>query len=430
MNVGCRNFKKGDIVKGLEIISEPYKINGDKNYRAMVKCTLCNSVPYEIVLSEINRHIFDGCGCQKNRSNSVNWLSFKDWCEQNNQQQLLDSWDYELNEKNPDKVSSCTSSCYYFKCPCEKHESSLWKILSLTRNGKVKTICKKCNSFAQFAVDRFGEDVLSLYWDYNKNTVDPWELPHASKQDIWIKCQNITYHESYLIRPTLFLKGVGCPYCHGNRIHPNDSFAYYYIKKYGVDFLDTYWDYEKNTLDPWVIAVQTNKDYIYLKCNKHGSHPVLPSNFYKFGITCPECTRDRDKSKLQNKVEQYIIDNYHFDMTHEYNCSIITKNPKTNRWLPYDNDIIVNNNHLIIEVMGEQHYNADAGWNRKYAQKNNLTKEESLADIQWRDEYKRQYALSQGYYYLSIPYWAESDESYKALIDEKIKLILNLTTQN
>ena len=75
--------------------------------------------------------------------------------------------------------------------------------------------------------------------------------------------------------------------------------------------------------------------------------------------------------------------------------------------------------------MGEQHYNADSGWNRKYAQKNKLTNEESLEDLQWRDEYKKQYALSKGYYYLAIPYWTESDESYKTLIDQKIQEILN-----
>ena len=190
MNMGCRNFQKGNVIKGLEIVTEPYKINGDKNYRAIVQCTLCESEPYEIVLSEIKRHVFDGCGCQKDRSNSVNWLSFKDWCLENNQQQLLDTWDYDLNKKNPDKVSSCTSDYYYFKCPENKHESSLWKILSLTRHGKTKTVCKQCNSFAQYAINKFGQNVLSLYWDYDKNIVDPWVIQHASKDDIWIKCIN------------------------------------------------------------------------------------------------------------------------------------------------------------------------------------------------------------------------------------------------
>lgn len=429
MNKGCRNFKKGDIVKGLEIVSEPYKIDGDRNYRSQVKCTLCDSEPYEIVLSEIKRHVFDGCGCQKDRSNSINWLSFEDWCNNNNQQHLLDLWDYDLNSKTPDKVSSCTSDYYYFKCPKGIHKSSRWKILSLTRHGKVKTTCKYCNSFAQHAINNFGKNVLDLYWDYEKNTVDPWEISYSARVTIWIKCLNTDYHESYDTSPKIFLDGGGCPYCNHKRVHAKDSFAYYYIQKYGNNFLDLYWDYKNNIKNPWEISVQHN-DYIYLKCDIHGSYKVYPSNFFKYGITCPYCSRERSKSKLQEKVEFYIENIYSFDILHEYNCSIITKNPKTNRWLPYDNDVIINQGvHLIIEVMGEQHYNSNAGWIRKATRQCNMTAKELLADIQWRDQYKKQYALSQGYHYLAIPYWTEQDNSYKTLIDNKIKEILS-TIQN
>lgn len=55
------DYKMGDIIKGLQLISEPYKINGRKEYRVMVKCTMCNKEPYEIILTEIKRHTYDGC---------------------------------------------------------------------------------------------------------------------------------------------------------------------------------------------------------------------------------------------------------------------------------------------------------------------------------------------------------------------------------
>ena len=72
-----------------------------------------------------------------------------------------------LISKFPDKVSSCTSDYYYFKCPVGEHESSQWKILSLTRHGKTKTVCKKCNSFAQWCIDNNQTNILNL-WDYDK----------------------------------------------------------------------------------------------------------------------------------------------------------------------------------------------------------------------------------------------------------------------
>ena len=349
VSVGCRNFKSGDIIKGLLITVDPYKVTGDKNYRSIVKCTLCNSDPYEIILSEIKRHVFDGCGCQKDRSSSVNWLSFQDWCKQNNQQHLLDMWDYNLNKKAPSQVSSCTSDPYYFKCQFGKHESSLWKITTLTRRGKVKPLCKKCNSFAQYAIDIFGPDVLELYWDYDKNVVDPWDIPHAFRDDVWIKCVNSTNHGSYKTKTYSFLKGIGCQLCA---------------------------DEQKN-------------------------------------------------SKLQDKIVYYIVNDLRLLIMHERQCSIIATNPKNGYKLPYDNDVVIGDQHLIIEVHGIQHYNVNNGWICKLAKKLDITPQQVLKDLQWRDEYKKQYALSQGYYYLEIPYWTESDESYKTLIDNKIQEILN-----
>ena len=426
MHVGCK-YKVEDIIKGLEIISEPYKVSGKREYRAMVRCIFCVK-EYEIVLSAIHNHIFDGCGCQKNRSNSKRWKSFKTWCIENDCEYLLDLWDYELNNKYPDIVSCRTADSYYFKCPKGKHPSTLHQIMSLAVLAKEKK-CSYiyCNSFAQHLIDEFGDNALNEYWDYKKNIVDPWNITYKSNEIIWIKCTKTDYHGSYDTSPKIFFMIDGkCPYCSHKRIHPKDSFAYYYTQKYGEDFLDLYWDYDKNKgVDPWQLAVQSNK-YIYLKCDIHGSYRVYPPNLYKLGLSCPYCSRERDKSKLQEKVETYIENTYHFNILHEYDCSIITRSPKTNRWLPYNNDVIINDRqHLIIEVMGEQHYNANAGWIRKSAEKSNMTKEELLAKIQWRDEYKKQYALSQGYHYLAVPYWTEKDESYKTLIDEIIKTIQN-----
>ena len=431
MNRGCRNFKNGDIVKGLKLVSEPYKVLGSKEYRALVKCIFCNTDPFELVLSSIKHRVFDGCGCQKNRSNSPHWKSFKTWCIENNCEFLLNLWDYDLNNKTPDNVSCRSADSYYFKCSKNKHPSTLHQIMSIAVPAKnKKDPCRYCNSFAQHLIDAFGIGAIDLYWDYDKNTLDPWNVAHKSKEIIWVKCIDTNYHGSYDTTPIRFFMANGkCPYCNNHkRIHPRDSFAHYYIEKYGKDFLDLYWDYDKNSLNPWEISVQTNRDYIYLRCDVHGTYKIAASNFFKFGLACPECSRERGKSKLQEKEEKYINDTYRFDITHEYSCSIKARNPKTTRWLPYDNDVIVHNDHLIIEVMGDQHYNIKSGWVERQAKRYNSIPNEILADLQWRDEYKKQYALSQGYHYLAIPYWTEHDESYKTLIDQKIQEIL--TTQN
>ena len=112
---------------------------------------------------------------------------------------------------------------------------------------------------------------------------------------------------------------------------------------------------------------------------------------------------------------------------HEYTCDLKPINPKTNYILPYDNQVVIGDNNLIIEVMGIQHYQV-TGYIKFEAEKHGVTLEKELEELQWRDAYKKQYALSQGYHYLEIPYWTEHDGSYKTLIDDAIHKIL--TQQN
>ena len=128
---------------------------------------------------------------------------------------------------------------------------------------------------------------------------------------------------------------------------------------------------------------------------------------------------------LQEKIRKYIVLERGFDVFHEKDCSILAINQKTRYPLPYDNDVHINGEHLIIETMGEQHF-IITEYVKRDARKRNVTPEEELSYVQWKDEYKKQYALDNGYYYLAIPYTAEKDDKYKQLIDNKIHEILTL----
>ena len=50
-----------------------------------------------------------------------------------------------------------------------------------------------------------------------------------------------------------------------------------------------------------------------------------------------------------------------------------------------------------------------------------LNMEEAFKYLKWKDNFKKNYALEQGYNYLEIPYWKVKDDSYKELINNKIK---------
>jgi hypothetical protein len=56
--------------------------------------------------------------------------SFEQWCLENNRQDILDRWDYELNQCKPIDIFKKTSEKYYFRCPQGLHKSELKQISS------------------------------------------------------------------------------------------------------------------------------------------------------------------------------------------------------------------------------------------------------------------------------------------------------------
>ena len=71
-----------------------------------------------------------------------------------------------------------------------------------------------------------------------------------------------------------------------------------------------------------------------------------------------------------------------------------------------------------------QHYKITNFHNLR-ANKVNTTPQSELEYQKWKDEYKKNYALEHGYFYLEIPYTAYENDEYKTMIDDKIKEIVN-----
>ena len=188
------------------------------------------------------------------------------------------------------------------------------------------------------------------------------------------------------------------------------------------DFISKYWDII-NTEDPYRIAYASNK-IIYLHCDntEHVKYETTCDRFTLRGQRCPQCAQEQEESKLQEAVKRYIRSNYSdLILRHEFNCSIAPINPVTGCRLRYDN--CIEDIKLVIEVHGIQHYQVTS-WAISVSKNKGTTPDQELEYQQWKDAYKKQYALDNGYEYLEIPYWTEKDESYKILIDNKIKEIL------
>jgi hypothetical protein len=338
--------------------------------------------------------------------------SLHEWCVENNRQDILGLWDYELNNITPSEVTYGSNAKYYFKCPRGIHKSELKKIKSI---GNRKILCDLCNSFAQFLIDLYGKDALELYWDYHRNKVNPWNITACDgEKKVWIKCQEKDYHGSYETVTSSFNKGDRCSYCSSHKIHVLDSLGTQYPKTIEL------WS-SKNEKSPYEYSCGTQQEVWWkCDCDKHENYcrSVLGSKRYDF--RCPECVRERDESFLQEKVRLYLNE-LGYALLHEHKCNIISKNPKskTNGSMPYDNEVV--ELRLICEIHGEQHYKEISGkW---------FNSDFDFHKRKLYDRYKRIFAKSQGYEYLEIPYWTDDkDETWKKLIDEKIKEILIKTT--
>lgn len=351
-----------------------------------------------------------------------NSISFQKWCEQNNRQNVLDRWDYELNKLKPNEISYSSDKICWFKCDKHtNHKSEQKRIKDFTKGHEGSIVCNQCSSFAQLGIENYGEDFLEKYWS-DKNTISPWEIPSQWNKKVWIKCNEIKYHEDYEASPNSFASGNRCPCCttRNGKLHPLDSLGQLLEDRNLIHI----WS-DKNIKSAYLYTpCNSQKAWFKCECGKHEDYYGKISDQNKCEFRCPECVRERDESFLQEKVRLYLNE-LGYDLLHENKCTIVPKNPKTkgkSNSLPFDNEII--ELKLLCEVHGIQHYKI-TNFYIMSAKKNNTTPEYELHKRKLYDRYKKFIAYKQKYDYLEIPYYTEKDDQYKTLIDNKIKEILS-----
>lgn len=147
-------------------------------------------------------------------------------------------------------------------------------------------------SFAEYHIKNTDPNFLEKYWDWDKNEFNPYKIRYSSGKKVWIKCQHKNYHGSYEIQCNHFNRGNRCPYCSRKRkVHPLDSFAQYHIDNTDKDFLEKYWNYEKNTVNPYEIS-PSGDSFVWIKCQEkgyHGSYKVTCNHFTGRNSRCPYC---------------------------------------------------------------------------------------------------------------------------------------------
>ena len=386
--------------------------------RINVRCDNCNEIinimwyKYKKYVKENGTYYCKKCahklfaGENLRLTNLKNGKSFEQWCIENNRQDVLDRWDYELNNLKPSEVSfgsgGKNKKGYYFKCPQNLHKSELKNITTFTSGQEGSIRCNQCNSFAQWGIDNLGEDFLEKYWDYEKNNeigIDPWEVSFSSAKNIYIICQEKDYHGSYKTSCHQFRQGSKCNYCsnHHGKVHPLDSLGTLYPQSLEI------WS-DKNKKSPFEYAPKSGQK-VWWRCSdkihKDYQRNILNSNNYKF--RCPECQYSKGEEKifeyltlnnwvkiLQSELNNFNgfnnIDIYIAQMTFDGLVGV------KKGLLSYD--FYIPKYNLLIEYQGEYH--------------DGNTRNQSNEDINRQKEHdrrKKEYAKSNGYNFLEIWYW-------------------------
>lgn len=111
-------------------------------------------------------------------------------------------------------------------------------------------------------------------------------------------------------------KKIKCKYCCNKY---ENSFAYYIQVELG-EGLNKYWDWEKNTVNPYLIIKGKSRsdEKVWIKCTKtdyHDSYEILPANFIK-GVRCGYCTNIKVHPK--DSFAQWGIDTFGDDFLEKY----------------------------------------------------------------------------------------------------------------
>jgi hypothetical protein len=304
--------------------------------------------------------------------------SFYDWCIDNDHNDWLNLWDYELNQCDPKDIPKQPRKKYWFKCPKGLHHSEAKSVDTMVRLGKLR--CNGCNSFGQWLVDNIGEHAIEMYWS-DKNTISPFDINHGTRKSVFLKCQ--FGHPDYQIMATQFTTGTRCQVCSGQVVLPDcNSIAitHPYLVKYFA-----------NKNDALTHTAYSTKR-VNMRCPHCGFIKTMPIyNLTGARFSCPICSDGISfPNRFMTSVLQYLLSSKEIEFKPEesfdWSKNIIHSNNKLSGNKFYDFHIKTQS-PIIVECHGEQHYNPNTR-----PQKRSRTLEEE----QENDKIKKDLAINNG----------------------------------
>ena len=220
--------------------------------------------------------------------------SFKEWCIENNCEELLKQWLVEENlPLTPDSVSyGCDK---YVKWKCHECEH-VWETKIGVRTARI-TKCPICarkirnEKMLQTKIEKLGSlearyPEIMKQWDYTKNNILPSQVLPKSNQKAWWICNECGF--SYLQRIESKVRGLGCPNCkQKNRIKTM-------VSKHGsllsvAPHFENEWSPNKNNGLTIAEMTPSSNKKVWWRCSNGHEWEASPATRLR-GHGCPFCS--------------------------------------------------------------------------------------------------------------------------------------------
>jgi len=315
------------------------------------------------------------------------------------------------NKLNPRDVFKSAKNKYIFNCECgHEFEASLNNINTHNKwcpycsNPSQKLcdniICNLCfnNSFAS---NEKSNNII------DKNKFNARFIFKSCSTKINFLCDNCN-HTFEKTTNGIYSKNEWCPYCANKKLCDQKDCKYCLNKSFESHEKSKYWS-NKNKLNPRDVFKSANNKYIFncIDCNNEFS-TILYNITNKYKPTwCPFC-----KNKTELKLYNEIVKAYNLKKQYKIEWC------KKKSYLPFD--FCIEENKIIIELDGPQHFKQVSNWSSPEEQFEN-------------DKYKQKCANENGYSIIRLLQEDVFNDKYDwktELIDNIEKLKIDNIIQN
>ncbi|AQM73384.1 endonuclease [Noumeavirus] len=309
-----------------------------------------------------------------------------------------DFWSFERNKRSPRETFTNSREKFWFECgECDHffemrlYDVSKGHFCPFCSNKKLcdDEDCEMClkKSFAC-------SDKAEL-WSFERNKQSPREMFANSLKKFWFECA--TCKHFFETRLSHASNGNFCPFCSNRKLCTSSECKTCFGKSFASSDKAEFWSFERNEQSPRDVFSHSAKKF-WFECEK-GHEFFSAISRISSGSWCPKC-----KNKTEAKMISFLEKNFK-EPVHQFKASWC-KNPKTNRFLPFDFCV----SKTIIELDGVQHYEQVGKW-------------KSPEEQQKTDRYKEERAVKNGYSVIRIlqeDVWNDKID-WKSLLLEQVK---------